>query len=273
MSRSQQAELERIYKRMSREHEKLTDAEVAFAIREIGRVRGDVADLLADFADSDSVIKRQRLSRLLRELDAVERSIRTEGTAVLTDAVRKSAEYTTEGVNGAMIAAVGAPMVSANVERLNREIVNYVVRRFGDDGLVLSDRVWGTAGDIRDAIGASLRSDILRGETVATMAKNVRQVYENETWKIKRLVHTERMTAYRAASAMSVQRSDIVEWVELIDNGARHRNHSAHACYKLARENRYGRGAGVFKPTDTDIWTPHPGCSSYIVAVLDPQYL
>jgi len=273
MSRTQQAELDRIYKRISREHEKLTDAQVAYAIREIGRVRGDIADLLADFADSDSVIKRQRLSRLMRELDAVERSLRTEGEAVLTDTVRNSAEYTTGAVNDAFEKAVGTPMITASIDRLNREVANYVIRRFGDDGLVLSDRVWSTAGDIRDAIGASLRSDILRGETVATMTKNVRQVYANETWKIKRLVVTERMTAYRAASAMSVQRSDVVEWVQLIDNGARHRNHASHACYKLARENRYGQGGGVFKPTDSEIYTPHPGCSSYVVAVLDPKYL
>src|SRR5690606_31841848 len=113
MSRAQQAELERIYKRISREQEKLTDAQVAYAIREIGRVRGDIADLLADFADSDSVIKRQRLSRLMRELDAVERSLRTEGEAVLTDTVRNSAEYTTGAVNDAFEKAVGTPMITA----------------------------------------------------------------------------------------------------------------------------------------------------------------
>ena len=273
MSRSQQAELNRIFDRIAREHEALTDAQVAYAIREIGRIRGDVAALLAEFASDDGTIKKQRLSRLLRELDAVERTLRADGTAVLTQSIRESARFTTDAVNGAFIAVVGAPLVGASIERLNRNIVDYVIRRFGEDGLVLSDRVWGTAGDIRDAIGASLRSDIIRGEAVGKMVANVRKVYDNETWKIKRLVVTEKNTAYRAASAMSVERSEIVNWVQLNDNGLRHRNHSSHECYILAREDRYGKGEGIYRPTDSEIYAPHPNCSSYITAVLDTQYL
>ena len=63
-----------------------------------------------------------------------------------------------------------------------------------------SDRVWRLAGDERDKIASVLRTDILRGESVGTMIRNVRRVHDNDTWKIERLVVTEGNTAYRAAA-------------------------------------------------------------------------
>ena len=71
-----QERLDAILRRVSDQHGKLNAKQQAYAIREIGRVRGDIADLLADFAGADGSIERRRLNRLLRELDEVERNIR-----------------------------------------------------------------------------------------------------------------------------------------------------------------------------------------------------
>jgi len=270
---SKQAELDRIYKRIADEYHALNAEQVAYAIREVGRVRAEVAELITEFAADDGTIKRQRLSRILRELDGVERDLRLYGTAAMDEIIGKSASFTTDAVSAGFATVTGAPMITGSFERLNREVFNYVTRRFGEDGLVLSDRIWGTSGDIRDAIGKSLRSDILRGESVGKMVANVRKAYDNETWKIKRLVVTEGNTAYRAASALSAERSSVVEWVRLNDNPGRHGNHEAHRCYELANTDKYGQGAGIFKPTDSEIYMPHPQCTSYITAVLDERYL
>lgn len=270
---SKQAELDRIYRRIAREHKTLNDAQVAYAILEVGRVRAEVAELIIEFAADDGTIKRQRLSRLLRELDGVERDLRTYGTAAMDEVIRKSASFTTSAVSAGFATVTGVPLITGGFERLNRDVVNYVTRRFGEDRLVLSDRIWGVSGDIRDAIGASIRSDIIRGESVNKMVSNVREVYANETWKIKRLVVTEGNTAYRTASALSADRSGIVRWVQINDNPGLHGNHEAHRCYVLAQEDRYGQGAGVYLPTDSEIYAPHPNCRSYITPVLDPKYL
>ena len=269
-----QAELDAIYLRIANEYHALNERQVTYAIREIGRVRSEVAELLTEFAASDGTIKRQRLSRVMRELDGVERDLRRYGTAVMDEVITQSATFATQAVNAGFATVSGVPMIQAGgFEQINRDVFNYVTRRFTDDGLVLSNAVWGTSGDIRDALGKTLRSDIIRGESVGKMVSNVRDVYANETWKIKRLVVTEGNTAYRAAAAMSAERSDVVEWVQLNDNGARHKNHEMHRCYELAREDRYGQGAGIFKPTDSEIYMPHPQCSSYITSVLDERYL
>ncbi len=267
---SKQDELDAIFKRIAAEHGKLTAKQVEFAVREIGRVRGDIADMLADYAGADGTIKRSRLMRLLRELETVEQSLRQYGTDALNDVIKESADFAVKRANVAVEKVVGVALVTAS---LNQNVLDYVASRFGDDGLVLSDRVWSTSGVIRDAIATQLRSDIIKGESVGTMVRNVRKVYDNQTWMIKRLVVTESNTAYRTANAMSVERSEVADWVRIVENGSRHPRHKEHACYKLAHENRYGEGDGIFKPTDSEIYSPHPQCSSYIVPVLNPEYL
>lgn len=260
---SKQSELDAIYDKLARDYGKLNDKQIAYAIKEVGRVRADIAELLTEFAADDGTIKRQRLSRLLRELDGVEKALRENGMVAMTQVVTQSAEF----------AIAGSPIIVAGVERLNKRTVDYVIRRFGDDGLVLSDRIWGTSGEIRDSIATVLRTGIIRGDAVGTMVRDIRKVYANETWKIKRLVVTEGNTAYRVASANSVRDSKVADYVRINENGSRHGNHTNHKCYKLAQEDRYGEGKGVFKPTDSEIYLPHPNCSSYITAVLKDEYL
>jgi hypothetical protein len=267
---SKQDELDAIFKRIAAEHGKLTAKQVEFAVREIGRIRGEIADMLADYAGADGTIKRSRLMRLLRELETVEQSMRQYGTDALNDVIKESAEFAVERANVAVEKVVGVALVTAS---LNQNVLDYVASRFGDDGLVLSDRVWSTSGVIRDAIATQLRSDIIKGESVGTMVRNVRKVYDNQTWMIKRLVVTESNTAYRTANAMSVERSEVADWVRIVEQGSRHPRHHQHMCYKLAHEDRYNMGRGIFRPTDTEIYQPHIQCSSYIVPVLKEEYL
>jgi len=268
-----QEKLDAIFRRIANEYGKLNEKQVAFAIREIGRIRADLADLLADFADSDGTIKRQRLMRLLRELETVEAAMRKYGEESLNFVIEESTSFAVDQANDAMKSVIGVLLVGAGVATINRNVVEYVATRFGDDGLVLSDRIWTMSGEIRDAIATQLRADIIKGESVGTMIRNIRRIYENETWMIRRLVVTEGNTAHRTANAMSIERSEVADWVRIVDNGSRHPRHKEHMCYKLAREDRYGEGRGIFRPTDSEIYSPHVNCSSYIVPVLKSEYL
>jgi hypothetical protein len=271
---SKQTELDAALEKLAGDYQKLSDKQIDFAIKEIGRVRGDISDILSEYADKDGIIKRERLARLLRELDEVEALIRGYGTTALDATINETSAFATAGANAAILSAGGTGvLVTASMERLNRDVFEYVVKRFGEDDLILSDRVWRLSGDMRDELSKVMRADILRGEAVSTMIANVRQVHDNETWKIKRLVVTEGNTAYRTATAMNAERSDIVQWVKINESGRRHRHHPSHRCYKLAREDNYGQGAGVFKPSDSQIYMPHPNCSSFITYVIDEEYL
>lgn len=262
-----QAELDAIFERLEREYSALNKKQQAYAIREIGRIRGELADLLADFADDDGTIKRQRASRVLRELEAIERSIREHGTVAFERIIEESSEWTTAKLAG----VIG--ISAAGMERVNKHVVNYVIKRFGEDGLVLSDRVWGLSGEIRDEISTVLRSSIIKGEGINAMIPKIRQVYDNETWKIRRLARTESVTAHRAATSYNAQASDVVEYVQFHDGTCGHKDHHKHACYALAQKDKYRKGNGVYKPTDTEIWLPHPNCSSFITYILDERWL
>lgn len=266
-----QEQLDAIMEKMAKDYRKLNATQQAFAIKEIARVRGDIADLLADFAVDDGTIKRQRLSRLLRELTEIENLVRDYGMTAMDAIIKETAGFTTTAVSAGLAATVGAKvMTSAQMERVNRDIFEYVIKRFGDDGLVLADRVWRLSGDMRDELSKVLRADILRGEAVSTMIANIRQVHDNETWKIKRLVVTEGNTAYRTATAMNASRSDVVTAVRVHRGAA---NRPEHRCTQLEREDRYGMGAGLYLPSDREIYNMHVNCTGYLTYGLNEDYL
>lgn len=260
-----QAELDEIFARMEREYDKLNKRQQAYAIREIGRVKGEIALFLTEYADDKGVIKRQRMTRLLRDLDAIEESLREHGELALEKVIGDSTEWTTRKV----ATAAGITLSTTQFDRINKHVLRYVIKRFGDDGLVLSDRVWGLSGEIRDELSTVIRSGIIKGEGVNSMVPKLRKVYDNETWKIRRLVRTESVTAHRAAISYNAQASDLIKWVRFNDGTCGRKDHHKHACYKLANKDKYGKGAGIYKPTDTEIWMPHPNCTSYITYVLD----
>lgn len=259
-----QADIDRIFKRLEREYNALNEKQQAYAIREIGRVRGELADMLADFADDDGTIKRRRIAMVLRELDEIETSLRERGTVALETVIKQSSEWTTRKITK----AIGISLSKSAFDRVNEHVIKYVVKRFGEDGLVLSDRIWGLSGEIRDELSSVIRSSLIRGDGINAMIPRIRRVYENETWKIRRLARNESVTAHRAAISYNARESDVVKWVKFHAGVKR-----SEACVALAREDRYGIGPGVFKPTDTDIWMPHVNCTSYISYILDERGL
>ena len=259
-----QAELDAIFARMERDYGALSKRQEAFAIREIGRVRGEVSDMLAEFADSDGIIKRRRAGMVLRELDAIEAMIREHGTLALNSIIEESSEWTVNAINK----GVGISISSGTFNAVNRHVVNYVTKRFGEDGLVLSDRIWGLSGEIRDELSTVIRSNIIKGEGINAMIPQIRRVYDNETWKIRRLARTESVTAHRAAIGYNARESGVVRWVQF-----HHGIKASEPCVDLAKEDRYGKGPGVFKPMDTDIWQPHVQCTSYSTYILDERWL
>src|SRR5699024_7299931 len=149
---TEQADLDRIFKRMEKDYAGFSKRQEAYAIREIGRVRGEVAELLAEHADSKGVIKRNRAGRVLRDLDDVEEYIRRQEDEVSETMIENTSAWTSDRLGG----YIG---LSASAERaVNKHVVKDVVKRFGDDGLVLSDRVWGLSGEIRDELSSVIRS-------------------------------------------------------------------------------------------------------------------
>src|SRR5690625_244822 len=154
-----QEDMTRVFDRMERDYGALSKKQQAYAITEIGRVRGELAELLGEFADDEGVISRRRARMVTRELDVIEQSLREHGEIALNNIIDETTEWTVNRVNK----GVGITLGASSFDRVNEHVIKYVTKRFGEDGLVLSERVWGLSGEIRDDLSKVSRSGIIRG--------------------------------------------------------------------------------------------------------------
>lgn len=264
-----QERFDEVMRKIAEDYGKLNAKQQEFAIKEFGRIIGEISALLAEYESGDGTVERKRLAKLLRDLETIEKNVRNAGIVTMQTIIEQSAVFTTNAISGALTDVLGAAAISGAVmDRVNSDVARYVIGRFGADGLVLSDRVWNVVGDIRDEMSKTLRAGILRGESVSKLTKRVREVHDNETWKIKRLVITEGNTAHRTATSYNAQRSDVVKGLKIVDRPEGHKRHGEHRCYELAHQDKYGWGMGVYKKTDTEIFSPHPNCRAILTYVL-----
>ena len=249
------------YKRLNKEQQKQI-------VRTFERSMADVYELLAAYEEPDGTIKRTRISKLLRELDEVERRMRDDGISAFK---RVIVEETSEWAAAKVAAIAGVALTAAYLARVRTRVERDVFRRPEKDGLWLSDRIWAVAGNVRDELAKTIRESVIRGESVSNIISKIRRVYEMETWKIERLARTEGSTAFRSATLENARQSKHVKWVRFHEGTCGRPDHHRHNCYHLAREDRHDQGTGIFKTTDTDILMPHPNCTSWISYVIERE--
>src|SRR5699024_5979650 len=94
-----QSDMTLIFDRMERDYGALSKRQQEYAISEIGRVQGELAEFLGEFADDKGVIPRRRARMISRELDVIEASIRERGDIALNNIIEETAEWTVGRVN------------------------------------------------------------------------------------------------------------------------------------------------------------------------------
>ncbi|WP_181349393.1 hypothetical protein [Thalassobacillus sp. CUG 92003] len=159
--------------------------------------------------------------------------------------------------------------ISLNTYR--RYVRTSVFERVGNDGKTLNDRIWQFAGDLRSSIANTVRRGALQGRQVTDIQREVKKTYDNERWKIDRLIETETMTGYREATALGAENSDVVKGVRIVDHPDGHSHHQTHECYKYARADEHGMGKGVYPPGTQKILQPHPNCRATLHYVLTEE--
>ena len=248
---------------------------------DIAQTRLQVVDLIEEYANKDDKISRSRVNTLLRDLEAIEREIRNVAESALTGAMKDSAEAGYADAMNAFQRALGLSadfVLTAKVAQSvvlptldgkapsPRNLAEYLAQRTGPDGLTLSDRVWQFAGDQRAEMGNVLRRGIIRGDTTSKMVRDIRMVYETEAWKARRLALTEANTAYRTAIGYTAEKSKFVRALRLIPG-----RKQSEKCVAKASEDRHGMGAGIFLPSDTDIYSIHPQCTAFTQYILTEE--
>ncbi|WP_054955044.1 hypothetical protein [Paenibacillus dakarensis] len=249
--------------------------------RDVASTRLQVVDLVEEYANKDDTINRTRVNTLLRDLEDIEREIRSITESSLNRAMVDSAEIGYADAFTAFQKALGLSadfVLTAKVAESvvlptltgkspsPRNLAQYLAQRTGPDGLTLSDRVWQFAGEQRAEMGNVLRRGIIRGDTTAKMVREIRGVYETESWKARRLAITESNTAYRTAIGYTAEKSKFVSALRLIPG-----RKQSEKCVSKAAEDRHGLGAGIFLPSDTDIFSIHPNCTAYTQYILSEE--
>lgn len=261
-----QKQLNEALEESAKAFKELTQKQIDFAINEIHRTRQQLNDMLQKHAMADGSFKKTRIQAILRDLDTVEKRITENGMNAIESITKQTSALVANKRQGTLENLLGTNAIDGvQFNRLPENVFRYVSTRFAADGLLLSDRVWKLSGQLRDELGSTIRTGILQGKNLSTMIADVRRVYDNDTWKIRRLVLTESAIAYRTADMYVAQQSKVVKGLKIHRGRA---NRPDHACTILSQQDNYGWGAGVFKPDDTAIMNPHPNCTSWLEYVL-----
>ncbi len=185
MSDSQQemdAALDTISEEFKEEHEK----QVSDTVKAIILIRLFLVDLLNDY-QKDGIVKRSRLNALLRDLTLYEKEFRKQAERSFHTLIENTSKWTTSKLSEA-----GLDVKS--ITAVNKQIIQGVIKRTGEDGLVLSDRVWNLSGDMRDRLSSVIRPSVLKGESITMISQKIKEVHDNEKWKVERVAISERLT-------------------------------------------------------------------------------
>lgn len=212
-------------------------------------------DVLEKYADRKGEINRYKLRKLMNEMD----SVSNEYGEVLYEESASSVENATKIVVAFMAAEFGLRFISEPMRRSELEdSLRY------NDGLSVRDRTVLIAGNLADKVRTEVRKGVYNGDSVNAIYSDISDLIDDEEWQSRRVISSE------VNNTMRLQVGDV-----LAENGdvycqfyesklCTHKNHNKHRCHLLAKENRYGLGAGVFKLTDMEIYFPHPQCRGYI---------
>src|SRR5690625_4765371 len=133
-----QTSLDRIFKKMRGRYSDSNRKQQEFAVKESERTRAELCDLLAEYDDGEGVIARRRARRLIDDLDSTEKAMITNGEKALHNIIEESTEFTT----GNIAKIAGVSITASQFDRINKHVVKYVINRFAEYVLVLSERIW-----------------------------------------------------------------------------------------------------------------------------------
>lgn len=237
-------------------------------------VRTRIMDLLAEYEMKDGKISKSRLRSLLRELDEIEIEISDDFYGNIDKAVTDVTKDAEKNLNGVLIAALGIAIIYGAskdrpdsdkfIESIRNEVFNEEI-----NGMSLRDRIASSSRYLRDALQQAISYGIYNGETVGVIYRRVRETISENMWRFKRIITTELPIAFRRTIAKIGGNVGVIKAVKIIDNRGRHRYHESHECYRLAEQDKYGMGKGVYLPTDAFIFDPHPQCTAYYHYIFD----
>lgn len=247
-------------------------------IDKVDSYRKEISGILLEYSNKDGTISERRLRSLLRELDEIEDGIGEEIYEHLESSVEETSNAFSKEIVGLLIAGLGVAVVFGGKDKrpsndsLTKEITDFVFNK-EINGIKLSNRINVVSGILRDEIQKAIRQGVNSGESITKISQRVKKSFDKTVWQVKRIITTEIPVAFRKGIALIGGKAGIIKAVKIIDNRGRHKYHESHECYRLAEQDKYGMGKGVYKPSDSFIFNPHPQCSAYFHYILKDDEL
>lgn len=200
-----------------------------------------------------SVVKRSKLRKVLTELRKLE---------------KQTSDIVYDGTLSSMEAALLATTTFYK-ERFKSIVVkgtlkaSEIAKEPSVDGLTLKDRTDTQSMRYTDDLYKQIRVSINKGHSISEIIDEVGDTFKGKEWELRRIVTTETFDAYRTLTGEIAEKSGLT-WIKLHESFPRHPRRRRHTCFAYAHEDKYGKGPGVFKPTDMKIYSPHPQCTSWL---------
>lgn len=239
------------------------------AISEVDDIRKDIRDVLEKYADEHGSISTNQIKSILREVESMEQELES----VIADELERTVDVTTDKATTASAAALGALLAAGIISerKIKGNVKDFMYSRNTADNTGINDRLWRVSGDIIDQVRGDIRSGVIRGDSDTMISRNIKKTFEKNEWKIRRVIMTEGNNTFRKTFGEVAEQSGLVKAVRIIDNRGRHKYHKQHECYRLAEQDMYGWGKGVYRPQDTFIYDPHPQCTASFQYVLKDE--
>lgn len=240
---------------------------------EVDDVRKLITDVLAKYADSDGFIPKHKINQVLRELNGFEEEYRKVIERGLEEQVKDSSKFIHKAVVGAIVTAIGigafkSPKFIEDEDEFNDELMKYLrTNKVGK--LTIYDRILRYSGLLRDRMQEVIRYGILSGERFTKITLQVKDAVDRRLSQIKNIILTEIPNIVRKGLAYIGDKTKVLKGLKIVDLRGRHPFHYHHQCYKYAEADKYGMGKGIYKPSDTYIFNPHPQCTSYVIYVFN----
>lgn len=254
-------DLERIFNELSSNFNALSNRYTADFVRRFERMIFEANDLLIEYSNEGGLIERNRLYRIARDLERIERDIRDEEIEYFEEVIFDVTTDVAEEIKSELGLAITAGVLSAIGTRISSRILN----KEGSDGVTLKHRIWSVVAELRNGIVNVVQNAIIRGRNVAEAVVDIRNLFRKESWKIERIVRTEMWKTFRYSIVETIKADGLTVWVKFFDGTCGRPDHHRHKCYTLANEDRYDMGVGIFNVSDEDILMPHPQCTSYFI--------
>lgn len=255
-----------------------SDSKANKIMNDIDFARKPITDTLAHYADSDGIIPKRDINKVLRELDGFDEEFKTIIEEGMEEQAKDSASKVSKVVVGAVIAKIGLSAFDTedldvlDEEEFSSSLIEFL-RTNKVEGLTVFDRIARYTGMVRDRMQEAIRYGILSGRKFTRITLDVKEAVDRRLSQVKKIITTEIPNVLRKGLLLIGGKLKMVKAIRIIDNRGRHPYHHNHMCYKYAEADKYGMGKGLYKPSDTYILNPHPQCSAYFEYVFDKDKL